>query len=83
MGNEIPVDDIQVAVASIVRKSSKMMDRIHDGKERHVELLLLDHDGWNIIEVLKSAVACAVVLGLDDDCDYRLVRQALIDRLSS
>jgi hypothetical protein len=49
-----------------------------------MDALTGDMDGWDAVEVLQAAAACAFLKGIDPKTDYdaALVRQALTEQLS-
>jgi hypothetical protein len=82
--NQITSDAIAASVRKLVSGVPEVQRAIEDGHEKHLKIMLDGLGGWNIVEVLKTAVACGAIKGLtEDDYDFALVKQALIDSLAN
>lgn len=81
-----PNSAFDLITADAVRNSALRLVEGMEGafESPSMDAMLGDMGGWDIIEVLQAASACAFLKGVDPRTDYdaALVRQALAEQLS-
>jgi hypothetical protein len=73
-----PVSDIRELVIRLTDGVDGALNRAEQGSDSNLSALLKGLGGWNIVEVLKTASACALAKGLPaDHPDVALLRDLL------
>lgn len=76
----ITIDAVTASVKALIEGCPSAVRRAQVGNDRQVATMLAGLGGWDVIEVLKAAAACALMQGLDTtNYNLALVRQALLD----
>jgi hypothetical protein len=72
------IDAIKRAVTNITKQVEGARIRAQEGKDIHLQAMLLGNGGWNIVEVLKTAATCAFMTQAPlDHPDVVIVRKEL------
>jgi hypothetical protein len=76
--NSTSISEIGSAVLRLTEGVDGAQQRAKDGIDKDLQALIQGMGGWNIVEVLKTAAACALANGLSlDHPDVALVREQL------